>query len=85
MFNSFQCVISLLAVGILCGYLALVSTLITVACCQFDKLKAAILDNRQQLITPHHDQEDERVHTIAKCNLQVKLNACIRHHQCIME
>jgi hypothetical protein len=43
------------------------------------------LDIRQQYIMPHHVQEDEQFHTIAKCNLQGKLNACIRHRQEIME
>jgi hypothetical protein len=72
-------------VGILCGYMSLVTTLIAVACSQFDKLKAAILDIRQQHITPQHGQEEEQEHTIANCNLKTKLNACIRHHQDIIE
>jgi len=76
---------TLLAVGVLCGYLSLVTTLISVAYTQFDKLKTAILDIRQQHITPRHRQEDEQVHTIANCDLQAKLNACIRHHQNIIE
>ena len=71
--------------GILCGYMSLVTTLIAVACSQFDKLKATILDIRQQHITPHLRQEDEQVDTIANCDLQAKLNACIRHHQEILE
>jgi hypothetical protein len=52
-----------------------------VACSQFDKVKAAILDIRQQHITPHRVQEDEYDDAIANCDLQAKLNACIRHHQ----
>jgi hypothetical protein len=63
----------------------LVTTLTAVACSQFDKLKSAILDIRQQHITPEGGQEDEQVHTIANCELQAKLNACIRHHQVIIE
>jgi hypothetical protein len=59
--------------------------MIAVACSQFDKLKAAILDIRQQPITSHHQQEDEQVHKIANCDLQAKLNACIQHHQDIIE
>ena len=51
------------------------------ACSQYDKLKAAILDIRQQHITSQHEQEDEYDDTIANCDLQAKLNACIRHHQ----
>jgi hypothetical protein len=67
-----------------CGYMSFIITLIAVACSQFDKLKAAILDIRQQHITPQHGQEDEQDHTIANCDLQAKLNACIRHHQNII-
>jgi hypothetical protein len=59
--------------------------MIAVACTQFDKLKAAILDIRQQHIRPHHGQEDEQVHTTANYDLQAKLNACIQHHQNIIE
>ena len=51
------------------------------ACSQCDKLKAAILDIRQEHITPQQEQEDECDHTVANCDLQAKLNACIRHHQ----
>jgi len=80
-----QCFTSLLAMGIVCGYMSLVTTLIAVACSQFDKLKAAILDIRQQHITPQHGQENDQVHTAANCDLQAKLNACIRHHQDIIE
>jgi len=65
--------------------MSLVSTLIAVACSQFYKLKAAILDIRQQRITPHDWQEDEQVDTIANCHLQAKLTACIRHHQDVIE
>jgi len=72
-------------VGSVFGYVSLVTTLIAVACSQFDKLKAAILCIRQQHITPQHWQEDEQVHTIANCDLQAKLNACIRHHQNIIQ
>jgi len=85
MFISFQCFISLLGLGVACGYLSLVTTLISVAYTQMDKLKAATLDIRQQHITPRHRQEDEQVRTIASCDLQAKLNACIRHHHEILE
>ena len=84
-FTYFQGFTSVLAVGAICGYMSLVTTLIAVACSQFDKLKAAILDIRQQHITCHQVQEDEQDHTIAICDLQSNLNACIRHHQDIME
>jgi hypothetical protein len=72
-------------VGVAFGYVSLVTTLIAVACSQFDKLKMAILDIRQQHITPHHWQEGEQDQTIANCGLQDKLTACIRHHQNIIE
>jgi len=84
-FTYLQCFTTLLAVGAFCGYMSLVNTLIAVACSQFDKLKAAILDIRQQHITPHRGQEDEKDNAIANCDLQAKLNACIRHHQDIIE
>jgi hypothetical protein len=72
-------------VGVLCGYLSLFTTLIAVAYTQFDKLKADMMDIRQQHITPRHGQEDEEDNAIANCDLQVKLNACIQHHQEIVE
>jgi hypothetical protein len=59
--------------------------MIAVACSQFDKLKAAILDIRQQHVTPHHRQKDEQVHATANLNYQAKLSACIQHHQNIIE
>ena len=83
-FIYLQCFASLVIVGAVFGYMSLVTTLIAVACSQFDKLKAAILDIRQQHITPRHVQEDEQVHIIANCDLQAKLNACIRRHQDII-
>jgi len=83
-FTSLQCFTSLLSLGVTFGYLSLCTALMVVACTQFDKLKAAILDIRQQHITPQHGQEDERNVAIANCNLQAKLNACIRHHQDII-
>jgi len=73
-----------LTAGIVCGYMSLFTTLIAVACSQFQKLNVAILDIRQQHITPQHRQKDEQVHTIANCDLQTKLNVCIRHHQNII-
>jgi hypothetical protein len=68
-----------------CGFPSLVTTLIAVACSQLQKVKAAILDIRQQHITAQHGDEDEQVHTIVNCELQTKLNECIRHHQEIMK
>jgi len=65
--------------------MSVVTTLIAVACSQFDKVTAAILDIRQQHTTSHCGQEDEQVHTFANCDLQAKLSACILHHQNIME
>ena len=65
--------------------MAVVTTMIAVACSQFDKLKEAMLHIRQQHITHHHGQEYEPYHKIANCDLQAKLSACIRHHQDIMK
>jgi len=65
--------------------MSLVTTLTAVACSQFDKLKAAMLDIRQENVTPQHGQEDGHDSAIAICILQAKLNVCIRHHQSLME
>jgi len=83
-FAYLQCFAFLLALGIVCGYISLVTALIAVACTQFQKLTTAILDIRQQNIKPHYGQEDEQKHIIAICDLQAKLNECIRHHQDII-
>ena len=71
--------------GIVFGYMSLVTALIAVACSQFDKLNKALLDITQQHITPHQGQEDEQDHSIASFDLQAELNTCIRHHQNIIE
>jgi hypothetical protein len=84
-FTYLQCFASLVAAGVVCGYTSLVTSLIAVACSQFDKLKAAILDIRQQHITPHRGKEDDQDHTVANSDLQAKINACIRHHQNIIK
>jgi hypothetical protein len=65
-------------------YPPLIIALISIACTQFDKLKAAILDIRQQHITTQHGQEEEQDHKNANSDFQAKINACIRHHQYIM-
>ena len=75
---------SLLAVCLAGVFPSLVTTLISVACSQFEKVKAVILDIRQQHMTSQHGPEDEYDNAIANCDLQVKINACIRHHQDIM-
>ena len=71
--------------SLLFGFLCLNTVLIAVACGQFQKVKVAILDIRQQHITPHRLQKDEQVHKSTKYNLQAKIEACIRHHQEIIE
>jgi hypothetical protein len=71
-------------VGISFGFLSLVTTFIAVACSQIEKVKAAILDIRQQHITSYHGLEDEHDNAIANFELQAKINACIRHHQEIL-
>ena len=72
-------------IGVTVSYLSLCTALIAVACTQFDKLKAAILDIGQQHITTQREQEDEQEHTIANRDLQANVNACIQHHQKITE
>ena len=84
-FTYFQCFTTLLGVGVVCGYMSLVTTLIAVACSQFDKLKATILDVREKHITPRIWQEDGQDNSNAKRDLQSNLNVCIRHHQDIIK
>jgi hypothetical protein len=81
---SLQCLASLQVVGLIFGFPYLNTILIAVNCAQFQKLKANISDIRQQQIAPHHVQKD-KVHKTGNCNLQEKLNECIRHHQEIIE
>ena len=73
-----------MAAGIIFGFPSLAITLIAVACSQFEKVKAAILDMRQQHMTSPHAMEDEYDNAIANSDLQAKLNACTKHHQEIM-
>jgi len=75
---------SLVALGTTCGFPSVITTLTSVACSQFEKLKAAMLDIRQQHITTHHGLQDDHDNAIANCDLQVKLHACIQHHQEVM-
>ena len=75
---------TVLGLGVVYGFIALVTTLTAVACSQLDKLKAAILDIRQKNITSQHGQGDGQENSVAICNFQAKLNVCIRHHQGLM-
>jgi hypothetical protein len=70
--------------GMAYGFPCLCITLISVACSQFQKLKAAILDIGQEHNTTRHGPKDQIVRKTANCILQDELNACIRHHQEIM-
>jgi hypothetical protein len=79
--NLLQCFAFALGMGIGCGFPSLYTTLVAVACTQLDKVRAAILNIRQEHITSRIGQEDEQVHTDANCSLQDKINSCIRHHQ----
>jgi len=83
--NFSQSLTSLQLMSLVYVFPCLNTVLIAVACAQLQKVKLAILDIRQQHITPHHVPKDETFHKIAKCNLQGNLNACIRHHQEIIE
>jgi len=80
-FIFFQCLSSLTLAGLAIAFPSLFITLAAVACAQFEKLKAAILDIRPQHTAHHNGQEYEHVHTDAHCDLQEKINECIRHHQ----
>lgn len=82
MFTSLQSFASLLSLGITYGYLSLVTTMISVACTQFDKLNAAILGIRQETTTP---LQEEQLLTFVNCDLQAKLSSCLRLHQDVME
>jgi hypothetical protein len=81
----FQCFATLLVAVVAIFYPTLIISLIVIACTQIDKLNAAILDIRQQHITPQRGKEDGQVHENANCVLQAKLHACIQHHQDIIE
>jgi len=65
--------------------MSLVITLIAVACSQFDKLTAAILDIRLENITPQRWQENGHDNVMSISIVQAKLNGCIRHHQGLVE
>jgi len=80
-----QFLASLLIIAIFVGFLSLYTILVAVACAQFQKMNAAILDIRQQNTTSHHIQQNEQVHATEYSNMQAKLNACVRHHHKIME
>jgi len=75
----------LLGIGVAYGYMSLIIALIAIACTQFDKIKAAILDIRQHHVTHRHGQEDVQDNAITNCDLQAKLSACVRHHQDVMK
>jgi hypothetical protein len=69
--------------GIAYGFVPLTITLIAVACSQFEKLRAALLDIRQKHVTTDSEQDDGQVDEAYR-DMQDKLNACIRHHQKIV-
>jgi hypothetical protein len=69
--------------GITFGFVSLTVTLIAVACSQFEKLRAALLDIRQEHVTAYSEQEDGQVDE-AHRDMQDKLNACISQHQKIV-
>jgi hypothetical protein len=69
--------------GITFGFVSLTLTLIAVACSQFDKLRADLLDIRNVYVTTDSEQENGQVDE-AHRDMQDKLNACISHHQKIV-
>ncbi|XP_033607071.1 uncharacterized protein LOC117282255 [Cryptotermes secundus] len=81
----------------LCSFVAFTSlyaTLVCIACSQLEKLRANLLDIRQEFGTPAQDsgaetdtEEEEQVQMSQEvfCRMQEQLNDCIRHHQLILE
>jgi hypothetical protein len=78
---------------ILLGFNGLYATLVCVACCQLEKLRANLLDIRQKLDTPVQDsgaetdrEEEGQVEASQEvfCRMQKQLNDCIRHHHEIL-
>jgi hypothetical protein len=69
--------------GVSYAFLSLYITLIAVACSQFEKLTAALLDIRQENVTTDSEQEDGQVDEAYR-DMQDKLKVCIRHHQKIV-
>jgi hypothetical protein len=65
------------------GFLSVYITSVAVACTQLEKLRAALLNIRQEHVTPHSEQGDGLVHDLHGI-MQQKLNACIRHHQQVL-
>ena len=80
-----QCFATLFVIGTVFGFVSLCTTLIAVACSQFQKLNLALLDIRQKHVTIHHEEDDDQANTIASCDLNTLLNSCIQHHQEIKE
>ncbi|PSN58269.1 Odorant receptor 88 [Blattella germanica] len=67
--NVMQMAGSLMVFCSLCGYLGLYCTLVAVACSQFDKLK-------MNMLQVYHGEEETR---------DKRLNACIKHHQLVLQ
>jgi hypothetical protein len=82
----------------LCSFVAFISlyaTLVCIACSQLEKLRANLLDIRQKPNTyvedsdaePDREEEETQAHTSQEVfhRMQKQLNACVRHHQLILE
>jgi hypothetical protein len=82
----------------LCSFVAFISlyaTLVCIACSQLEKLRANLLDIRQQPNTYEEDsgaetdreEEETQAHNSEElfCRMQGQLNDCVRHHQLILE
>ncbi|PNF35139.1 hypothetical protein B7P43_G09263, partial [Cryptotermes secundus] len=76
------------------GMPAFYGLLVCIACSQLEKLRANLLDIRQELDTPAQDSRTEtdtgegrQVQTSQEvfCRMQEQLNDCIRHHQLIIK
>ncbi|XP_033607079.1 odorant receptor 4 [Cryptotermes secundus] len=92
--NASQLLASVVYTIILLGFNGLYATLVCIACSQLEKLRANLLDIRQELDPPAQDsgaetdteEEGTQVHTSQDvyCRMQQQLSDCVRHHHEIL-
>ncbi|PNF35148.1 hypothetical protein B7P43_G09267 [Cryptotermes secundus] len=92
--NATQFIGSIMCLCSFVAFTSLYATLVCIACSQLEKLRANLLDIRQEFGTPAQDsgaetdtEEEEQVQMSQEvfCRMQEQLNDCIRHHQLILE
>jgi hypothetical protein len=76
------------------GMWGLYATFVSIACSQLEKLRANLLDIKQECDTPEQDsgaetdreEEQNQVHTSQEVflRMQEQLKDCVRHHQHIL-